>query len=246
MIRPASRGQRLPSEGGLRGLEVLVEGVEVDDLLPLTLDEVTADEDLIDHEADEALPVELGLDGRDESLGPPHDPDLEVGLALLLEVEGLQVVDDGDVVDVAPAAGLEPVAVLRALPLLLPVAPVWSVRSLEAGVLPRLRVDLEIGAEPGVLGFGGEGRVVSLLGGGLRGGLLLDGEEEAVVHDVVLGEELDVALDLLLNQKDVLLAELDEVDVLVLVVLLDALQVEVLESGGVGRFLGYRHLAVDD
>ena len=57
-------------------------------------------------EAVESLLVGLGRHTRDEVLGPALEDPLKQGLALLVGVPALQVVDDGDVVEIVAALRL--------------------------------------------------------------------------------------------------------------------------------------------
>lgn len=59
------------------------------------------DDDVVLHELEEALHVQLRIHSRYPVLLTIVEPDLDPVLALLLQVVLLEVVDDGDVVDEA-------------------------------------------------------------------------------------------------------------------------------------------------
>lgn len=63
------------------------------------------DDDLLAHELVEAVGVQVRVRGRDQVAVTLVEPDLQEVLSLLLDVESLQIVDHGDVVDVAAVLG---------------------------------------------------------------------------------------------------------------------------------------------
>lgn len=70
------------------------------------------DDDMLTHEMKKATRVRIWMRGRDKSTVSAVKPDFDLVLTPLFEVIGLQVVDDGNVVDVLPTSRDEPVVVV--------------------------------------------------------------------------------------------------------------------------------------
>lgn len=67
---------------------------------------------MLTHEMKKATRVRIWMRGRDKSTVSAVKPDFDLVLTPLFEVIGLQVVDDGNVVDVLPTSRDEPVVVV--------------------------------------------------------------------------------------------------------------------------------------
>ena len=70
------------------------------------------DDNMLTHEMKETTRVRIWMRGRDKSTVSAVKPDFDLVLTPLFEVIGLQVVDDGNVVDVLPTSRDEPVVVV--------------------------------------------------------------------------------------------------------------------------------------